>query len=113
MCHICYNKSSLRSYYKTFNVKRKFSELKKYIWFKDPKKIDFKKDKSLIIHYTLALGTLNDLKTLSRIYTQDEIKKTFRIPVKGLYEKKVLNLCKLWLDIDKLEKENSYIKSIR
>ncbi|MBI5254197.1 hypothetical protein HY932_00200 [Candidatus Falkowbacteria bacterium] len=86
--------------------------LKKLIWFANPRKINVRRDKNLIIHQTLSMGSLGDIKKLFSLYSKKEIRESFLRGRRGLYDPKVLELVKFMLGIKKIDK-NKYVKKIR
>ncbi len=80
---------------------------KPLFWSYDFNKLDPNKDKHLIIHQVLALGSINNLKKLFKIYSKPEIKKEFLKPQPGLYSPPVLKFCQFLLDADKLDDKNN------
>jgi hypothetical protein len=88
-------------------------QLDNLFWF-FPKRgagLNFEKDKHLIIHQTLALGSADDVRALFRECGEDEIKKEFQNPVKGLYHPAVLELFQNILKVH-LKNKSLYIKDI-
>lgn len=93
-------------------MKNKLSPLKNLFWFSDIRKMNLEENKNLIIHQTLALGDWEQSKYLFKLYPKAVIRKEFLKPRKGLYDPRVLNLCKLILGIKKLNNQDKYIKKI-
>lgn len=88
-------------------------KLNKFFWF-FPKKgvgLDLEKDKHAIIHQTLALGDADDARELFKKYSEEEIKKEFQIPAKGIYHPAVLELFQHLLKVH-LKNKSQYIKNI-
>lgn len=73
--------------------------------------MDFSRDKHMIIHQTLALGSMKDVQKLFSEYSKDEIKKEFLKPVRGLYYLPVLNFFEHVLGV-KVENKKQYLKNI-
>lgn len=84
---------------------------KPLFWSYDFDKLDPEKDKHLIIHQVLALGTMKNLKKLFKIYSKQEVKEEFLRPRPGLYFPPVLKFCQFLLGVEKLD-YNNYIKDI-
>ena len=92
-------------------IKKLDKSFKPLFWSYDFNKLDLKKDKHLIIHQVLALGTMKHLKKLFKTYSKQEMKKEFLKPQPGLYFPPVLKFCQFLLDVDKLDNKN-YVKNI-
>lgn len=60
-------------------------------WSYDIDSMDLKADKDYIITQTLNYGTWDDVKWLSRVYSEDEIKQVVSNPSRGVWFEKVLN----------------------
>lgn len=88
-------------------------KLNKLFWFfsKKARDLNFDKDRHLIIHQTLALGGADDIRTLFRERGEEEIRKEFQSPVKGLYHPAVLELFQHLLKV-RLKDKSQYIKDI-
>lgn len=80
-------------------------------WFLDYRKLDLDKDRHLIVHQVLSLGTLNDLKQLLRLYGPSAVRKEFKKPKSGLYQPNILAFCQFILKVKKLNKQR-YLKNI-
>lgn len=95
------------------NEKKLLKGLKKLFWSVDFKKLDVAKNKSYIIHQTLAFGSLDDIRFLFKIYPLKEIRQTFLKQPKPFYSPQGLNFLKKYiLQIkDNLPKEK-YVKNI-
>lgn len=83
----------------------------KLFWFTDPTKLDLTKDKHLVIHHTLAYGSLKDIKKLFQFYPKATVRKVFLQPKKGLYDPRTLAVVKLILGVKRLN-DNAYVKKI-
>ena len=88
------------------------NSLKKLFWFfsKDVD-LNYDKDKHLIIHQILALGGADDVRMLFRERDEEEIRKEFLKPAKGLYHPAVLELFQYLLNV-RLKDKSQYIKDI-
>jgi len=91
-------------------ILKKFNKL---FWFLPERGagLNFEKDKHIIIHQTLALGSVEDIRTLFRECGEEEIRKEFQNPVKGLYHPAVLELFQYLLKV-RLKNKSQYIKNI-
>ena len=76
-----------------------------------PSKIDPKKDKNLLIHQTLAYGSMADIKKLFKIYSKTKIKKVFLEGKRGIYDSRAVAWLKLVFEIKHLD-QNKYVKKI-
>ncbi len=85
--------------------------LGKLFWFTSAKKMNRKKDKNLIIHQTLAYGSLADIRRLFKLYSKTEVKKVFLKGKRGIYDPRVLALLKIMFCIKKLD-ARKYVKKI-
>jgi len=85
--------------------------LGKLFWFTSAKKLSGKKDKNLIIHQTLAYGSLADIRQLFKLYPKAEVKEVFLKGKRGLYDPRVLELLKIMFGIKKLD-ARKYVKKI-
>ncbi|MFA7209135.1 MAG: hypothetical protein WC120_02510 [Parcubacteria group bacterium] len=85
----------------------------KLFWFlkKNEAVLDFSKDRHLIIHQTLALGSMRDVRKLFQKYGRDVISQEFQIPAKGIYAPSVLHLFEHVLGV-KVKNGQQYIKNI-
>lgn len=92
--------------------KKKF-DMQKLFWFikKGGDGLDFSKDRHLIIHQMLALGSMADVEKLFREYGRDVIRQEFEKPVRGLYSPSVLHFFEHILGTQ-LENREQYIKKI-
>jgi len=72
--------------------------------------LDISKDRNMIIHQALALGSMDDVRKIFEVYGKDTARKEFQKPVKGLYHPAVLELFQYLLKtkVDKVQ----YIKNI-
>lgn len=70
--------------------------------------LDMRKDRHMIIHQALALGSMDDVRKVFEVYGKDIARKEFQKPVKGLYHPAVLELFQYLLktNVDK----SQYIK---
>jgi hypothetical protein len=73
--------------------------------------LDFVKDCHLIIHQTLALGSMEDVQKLFLKYGRDVIKEEFQKPVRGLYSPSVFHFFEHVLGV-RIKKSEQYIKHI-
>ncbi len=85
----------------------------KLFWFlrKSGNVLDFSADKHLIIHQTLALGSMQDVQKLFQEYGKEAIQQEFQKPVAGLYTPAVLHFFEHILGVQIKSKE-LYIKNI-
>ena len=81
-------------------------------WFLKNKaeNLDINKDRNMIIHQALALGSMDDVRKVFEVYGEDTTKKEFQKPIKGLYHPAVLELFQYILKT-KVDK-SQYIKDI-
>jgi len=88
-------------------------DVNKLFWFlrKGNNVLDFSKDRHLIIHQSLALGSMTDVQKLFKEYGRATIQEEFKKPISGLYTPAVLHLFEYILGI-KLENREQYIKNI-
>ncbi|MEI6327553.1 MAG: hypothetical protein WCO78_05580 [Candidatus Roizmanbacteria bacterium] len=63
------------------------------------------------IHYTLAYGSLDDLRSLNQQYTNDEIKRTFQQPYRGIYSKAKFGFYRAYFGLFDL-KSDLYLKHV-
>lgn len=72
--------------------------------------LDMESNRHLIIHQTLALGQMDDVRKIFEFYGEDIVKKEFQKPIRGLYSPAVLELFQyiLGTSVDK----SQYIKDI-
>ncbi|HEX7586642.1 MAG TPA: hypothetical protein VF390_03355 [Patescibacteria group bacterium] len=93
--------------------RKKLKKTNKLFWFLDSRaqKLDPQKDRNMIIHQSLALGTLEDVKDILFFYGKKTVKKEFQKPVRGLYHPAVFKLFEYLLKIRVKNKER-YIKNI-
>jgi len=85
--------------------------LSKLFWFTEPRKLDKKRNSELIIHQTLAYGSLGDIRRLLKLYSKSEVKKVFLSGKKGIYDPRVLALLKIMFGIKKINSKK-YVKKI-
>ena len=85
----------------------------KLFWFfsKRGSDLNLNKDKHIIIHQTLALGGIDDIRALFKERGEEEIRKEFQNPAKGLYSPAVLELFQHLLKV-RLKNKSQYIKDI-
>jgi hypothetical protein len=90
------------------------SRANKLFWFlrRGESVLDFSRDRHLIIHQTLALGSMQDVRELFKKYSQDEIQQEFQKPVSGIYAPAVLHFFEHILGV-KIKNSERYIKNIR
>ena len=88
-------------------------KINKLFWFlrKNGTDLDFAKDRHLIIHQTLALGSMQDVQKLFREYGKDAIQQEFQKPVAGIYTPSVLHFFEHILGVQ-IENSEKYIKNI-
>ena len=63
------------------------------------------------IHYTLAYGSLDDLRNLHQRYSDDEIKNVFQQPYRGIYSKAKFGFYRAYFGLSDLKSE-LYIKHV-
>lgn len=85
----------------------------KLFWFlrKGGGVLDFSKDRHLIIHQTLALGSMRDVRGLFQKYGKDVINQEFQKPVAGLYAPAVLHFFEHILGVQ-IKNSERYIKNV-
>ena len=85
----------------------------KFFWFlkKRGNGLDLQKDQNLIIHQTLALGSMEDVQNLFHEYGKETIKREFEKPVRGIYAPSVLHFFEYVLG-SKVKNSEQYIKNI-
>lgn len=88
--------------------KSQFSHL---FWFLDKRNPDLKKDKNLVVHQVLSYGTMDDIRNLVKFYGKTAIKKEFVKPRPGLYYPSVLEFCRRFLGVKKINKKE-YLKNV-
>jgi hypothetical protein len=88
-------------------------KVNKLFWFlrKNRDVLDFSKDRHLIIHQTLALGSMQDVRRLFHKYGRDVINQEFQKPVSGLYAPAVLHFFEHILGVE-IKNSGQYIKNI-
>jgi hypothetical protein len=93
-------------------MEKKLQFIGKLFWFlKDKSKnLDLQEDRHMIIHQTLALGSMDDVRRILRLYGQDVVRDEFQKPVKGIYHPAVLELFQYLFKV-KVDK-SQYIKDI-
>jgi hypothetical protein len=73
--------------------------------------LDFSKDRHLIIHQTLALGSMEDVQKIFQKYGRSVICQEFQQPVKGIYAPAVLHFFEHVLGVQ-VKNNGQYIKNI-
>lgn len=107
------NKEGKRFIICSMDEKKLPQSLKKLFWSIDAKKLDINKNKSYIIHQALAFGSLDDIKSLFKIYSLKEIRQTFLKQPKPFYSPQGLNfLQKYILQIKGSLPKEKYVKNI-
>lgn len=93
---------------KTFKEK-----VNKLFWFlkKDEAVLDSVKDRHLIIHQILALGSMDDMQKLFQKYGRNTINQEFQKPVRGIYAPSVFNFIEHILGAQ-VKNGGQYIKKI-
>lgn len=88
-------------------------KVNKLFWFlrKGGDVLDYSRDRHLIIHQTLALGSMDDVQKLFKKYGRDVICQEFKTPAKGLYVPSVFRFFEHILGVEIKDKEQ-YIKNI-
>ena len=91
---------------------KRINFVSKYFWFLKNRAgdLDMEKDRNAIIHQTLALGSMNDVRKIIDIYGEGVTKEEFEKPVKGLYHPAVLEFFEFLLKT-KVDK-SKYLKDI-
>jgi hypothetical protein len=72
-----------------------------FFWFCNPKKLDLKQDRHLIVHTLLAFGTLKNIMELIKIYGQRNVRASFLKPYGGLYSVPAFSFAKFFLNAPK------------
>ena len=89
------------------------TRLKGVFWSRNLKDLDVNKDKDYIIHQLLMYGSLEDIKWLSSIYSDENIKKIFVNNPKKIYTQASFNFIKNYLlRISDRLNEFDYVKSV-
>lgn len=93
-------------------MKNKAITFSKLFWFLKNRTNDFdlEKDRHMLIHQTLALGSMNDVRKMLQLYGEDVAREEFQKPAKGLYQPSVLAFFEYFFKI-KVDK-SQYIKDI-
>ncbi|HCU70888.1 MAG TPA: hypothetical protein DIC35_04025 [Candidatus Moranbacteria bacterium] len=93
-------------------MKNKLNKLGKLFWFLKNRNegFDLDKDKNMIIHQTLALGSMDDVRRILHIYGRDVVAEEFQKPAKGLYHPAILEFFEYFFKT-KVDK-SQYIKDI-
>jgi len=88
-------------------------KVNKLFWFlrKDGDVLDSSRDKHLIIHQTLALGSMEDVQALFQKYGKEVICQEFKMPVNGLYAPAVFHFFEHILGVE-IKNSEQYIKNI-
>lgn len=88
-------------------------KLNKLFWFlhKTGDDLSIQKDRHLIIHQTLALGSMEDVQELFHKYGKSIIRQEFQKPVRGLYIPSVFLFFEHVLGV-KVKNSKQYIKNI-
>ena len=86
----------------------------KFFWFlrKGDDVLDNSKDRHLIIHQVLALGSMADVEKIFHEYGRETVCQEFEKPARGLYAPSVLGLFEHILGV-RLKNREQYIKNIR
>lgn len=94
-------------------MEKKLQFMDKLFWFlkNKAKSLDVEKDKHLIIHQALALGTMNDVRKIFKLYGKDVARTEFQKPARGLYHPAVLELFQYIFKV-KVDK-SQYIKDFK
>ena len=89
------------------------TKLNKLFWFLSKKEfgLDLQKDKHLIIHQTLALGSMEDVQEIFGRYGKDVVRQEFQKPVRGLYAPSVFHFFEYVLGV-RIKNSEQYIKNI-
>ena len=90
------------------NKDTKFDHL---FWYLGGHTPDYQKDKNLIVHQVLSMGTMEDLRQLFRLYDHETIRHEFLKARPGLYYPNILEFSKFLLGVKKVDK-NKYLKRI-
>lgn len=93
-------------------MKEKLGTIGRLFWFLKNKadNLDEKKDRNMIIHQTLALGSMDDVRKMLKLYGKDVVREEFQKPVRGIYHPAVLELFQ-YLFRTRVDK-SQYIKDI-
>lgn len=87
--------------------------LQPLLWSKNINKLNSETDKIYIIHQILAYGSLQHIRLLKKIYSNEVIKNTFINFPKNVYTKPVFLFVKNFLlEINDKLNEKDYIKRI-
>jgi len=73
------------------------SDFQGYLWSKDVKSLDLKKDNKYIINQLLNYGDMTAIKLLFKLYTKNEIINIFLKYPSKIYTKSTLNFVKNYL----------------
>jgi len=100
---LCYNR-----YMNMANLKPN-----KLFWFlrKNGNILNVSDDRNLIIHQTLALGSMDDVRKIFHQYGKDIVRQEFEKPVRGLYAPSVLRFFEFVLGV-KLKNSEQYLKNM-
>ena len=92
-------------------MEKKATAFAHLFWFLDAGKLDFKKDRNLIVHQVLAYGSLDDLRKLFKIYGKRAVRREFIKHKPGLYQPNILAFVQHILGVKRLAKKN-YLKNV-
>lgn len=94
-------------------MKKFQSKIKGLFWFLKKKGggLDLQKDQNLIIHQTLALGSMEDVQNLFHEYGKETIRQEFGKPIRGIYTPAVFNFFEYVLGLQ-IKNSEQYIKNI-
>jgi len=85
-------------------------KINKLFWFLKRDE-DLSDNLHMIVHQTLAFGSMDDVQKLFKKYGKETIAKEFQRPVRGIYSPVVLNFFEYILKV-KLKDNQQYIKNI-
>ena len=93
-------------------MEKKLKNLGRLFWFLKNRDegLDVERDRHMIIHQVLAMGSMDDVREIFRVYGKDVVREEFQKPVRGLYYPAVLELFEYILRV-KVNK-SEYIKNI-
>lgn len=82
------------------------------VWSSEKERLDKERDKVYIIHQTLMYGTLEDIKNLFEIYSEEEIKDVFVQSPLRIYTPSAFNFIKNYvLELEAPLLVESYVKT--
>lgn len=84
---------------------------KALFWDVNLKNLDLKQDRHFIIHRVLSYGTMDDARSLFKIYGKKTVRREFLKPQAGIYYPNILELCKHILGIKRINKKY-YLKKV-